>query len=118
MVQSCCTDDLCNTEVKGKCKGRDSIIPIRTTSLKIRCLKNTSTALEGITLINTEEPNSVVPTWKEKQSENLTLRVLKSGGWTPQPVTKVPRRGETIMGCYRGNFEFYHRKCWPLVTSW
>ena len=21
-------------------------------------------------------------------------------------------------GCHRGNFEFYHSKWWPLVTSW
>ena len=47
----------------------------------------------------------VVPTWEKKKSENLTLMVLKSGGWTPQPVTKFvksaqkeesPKRGVTM----------------------
>ena len=43
-----------------------------------------------------------MPTWKE--SENLILRVVKSGGLTPQPVTKVPRRGESPNGALPGIF--------------
>ena len=34
-------------------------------------------------------PVAVVSTWEERKSDNPTLRVLKSGGWTPQPVRKL-----------------------------
>ena len=48
--------------------------------------------------------NPVVPTWEEKKSENLTSRVLKSGGWTPQPLTEMPRRRKAQKGVPLGKF--------------
>ena len=41
---------------------------------------------------------SVVPTWEEKESGNLTLRVLKLGGWMPQPDTKSAQKGKCPKG--------------------
>ena len=53
---------------------------------------------------------------ERKKSENLNLRVLKSGGWT-QPVTKMLRRGESPKGGATGEIlNFTTANCWPLVT--
>ena len=47
---------------------------------------------------------AVVPAWEEKKGEHLTLRVLKLGGWTPHPITKVPRKRKAQKGVPPGKF--------------
>ena len=50
----------------------------------------------------------------ESHSEGIKIgRMDDAAGFKSAQKGEKPKRG-----CHRGNFEFYHRKFWPLVTSW